>query len=366
MVDERERVPVRTIAAIIAMVLLTGFAVVLLMRLHRALTWIVIAAFLAVIANAAVRGVERRLHLGRGPATALVFVLGTVAVAALAALFIRPLARQAGEFADQLPHYVEQARSGHGPIGELIVRFKLDKKIAENQQQLQESLTGLGKPALTVLQGIASTLVGALVVLILAIFMTLEGPTLIRRTLALVPERHRRRVATVTEDCGRAVTGYITGQLLIAVLCGVSTYIILLVLDVPFRGTVALFVALTDLIPLVGATIGAVVAVIVALLASTTDGIVVAVWFIIYQQAENHLLQPVVQSRTVKLDPLAVLVAVIVGVELAGILGALLAIPVAGMISVVVRDVWGRRRGRDAGLSAERLAGPDASAQPPP
>lgn len=355
MSEQRERVPVRTIATTIAMVLLTALGVYLLIRLHRAVTWLVVAAFLAVLANAVVSVVERRLHLGRGLATGLVFVLGTLLVVALAALFVRPLAREVNQFAQELPRYVDQARNGRGPVGGLIDRFHLDQRIAENQAKLQQALTGFGKPALAVAQGIASTVIGALVVLVLTIFMTIEGPALVRGALGVLPAGRRERVAKVAGDCGHAVTGYMTGQLFIATICGIATYLVLLVLGVPFRGTVALFVALTDLIPLVGATIGAVVAVAVALLSSVTDGIVVAGWFLIYQQLENHLLQPVVQSRTVKLNPLTVLVSVIVGVELVGILGALLAIPVAGMISVIVRDVWDHRRARP---KAEPTVGP--------
>lgn len=346
MLEQRERVPVRTIAVTIGMVLVAYGAVQLLSHLTRVLTWLVIAAFLAVLANAVVAIVERRLGLRRGLATALVFLVGTLAVTALAVLFVRPLAREVGQFAEDLPRYVEQARSGSGPVGNLIERFNLDEQVQKNSAKIQESLTGLGAPALSVLQGIANTAIGALVVLVLTIFMTLEGPTLVRSALAVLPEQHRHRITKVGGDCGRAVTGYMSGQVLIAVICGVTTYLVLWVLGVPFRGTVALFVAIVDLIPLVGATIGAVVAVAVALLSSTADGIVVAIWFLVYQQMENHVLQPLVQSRTVQLSAITVLVSVILGVELAGILGALLAIPVAGMLSVITRDLWDHRRGR--------------------
>ncbi len=343
MSEQRERVPVRAIATAIAMVLATALGVYLLVRLHRAVTWLLVAAFLTVLADAVVGVVERRLKLGRGVATGLVFVFGTLLVVGLATLFLRPLAREINQFATDLPRYVDQARTGRGPVGELITRFHLDQWVSDNQAKVQQALAGFGKPALAVAQGIASTVIGALVVLVLTIFMTLESPALLAGALSTLPAARRDRVAKVAGDCGRAVTGYMTGQLLIATICGVATYLVLLVLGVPFRGTVALFVALTDLIPLVGATIGAVVAVAVALLSSMTDGIVVAGWFLVYQQLENHLLQPVVQSRTVKLNPLTVLVSVIVGVELVGILGALLAIPVAGMISVIVRDLWDHR-----------------------
>ena len=141
------------------------------------------------------------------------------------------------------------------------------------------------------------------------------------------------------------MTGYISGNLLISAICGVLTYAVLKVSGVGFAGLIALFVALADLIPLVGATLGAVVACIAAFLHSIPAGIAAVVFFVLYQQLENHLLQPMIFARTVKLNPLAVLIAVLLATELAGILGALLAIPVAGIIQVVLRDVWDHRRG---------------------
>jgi predicted PurR-regulated permease PerM len=152
-----------------------------------------------------------------------------------------------------------------------------------------------------------------------------------------------RRVAA---DCAKSVTGYISGNLVISVICGGLTFVVLLILGIPFAGLIALFVGLADLVPLVGATLGGAVAVLAGFLHSTTAGIVVLVFFVVYQQSENHLLQPLIFARTVKLNPLAVIVAILLGVELLGVLGALLAIPVAGMIQVILRDVWDHRRGR--------------------
>jgi predicted PurR-regulated permease PerM len=122
--------------------------------------------------------------------------------------------------------------------------------------------------------------------------------------------------------------------------------VVLAVMDVPYAGLIALFVGLADLIPLVGATLGAVIATAAAFVGSTTAGIVVLVFFVLYQQLENHLLQPLIFARTVKLNPLTVLVAILIAVELAGILGALLAIPVAGILQILARDIWDTRRGR--------------------
>ena len=165
----------------------------------------------------------------------------------------------------------------------------------------------------------------------------------------------------VGQDCARTVTGYIAGNLIVSVICGVLTFAVLMVLGVPRAGLVALFVGFADLIPLVGATLGAVVAVLAALVESTTAGIVVAVFFVLYQQLENHLLQPIIFARTVQLNPLTVIVAILIAVELAGLLGALLAIPLAAMIQVIARDVWAHRR-----AETEAAATPDPERPPLP
>jgi predicted PurR-regulated permease PerM len=170
----------------------------------------------------------------------------------------------------------------------------------------------------------------------------------------------------VAHDCARTITGYITGNLLISVICGLATYVVLLVCHVPYAGLIALFVAIADLIPLVGATMGAVVATVAGFIHSVPVGIAVVVFFVIYQQLENHLLQPLILSRTVKVNPLTVLIAILIGVELTGILGALLAIPVAGVIQIVIRDIWDNRRGQ---LKEEPTVGEDrtpVSAAPDP
>jgi predicted PurR-regulated permease PerM len=165
----------------------------------------------------------------------------------------------------------------------------------------------------------------------------------VESTLNLFDPERRERIRAVGTDCAKSITGYLSGNLLISVICGVLTYIVLKATGVQFAGLIALFVAVADLIPLVGATLGALIA---AAIHSIPALIVVAIFFLVYQQLENHLLQPVILSRTVKLNPLTVLISILVAVELAGVLGAFLAIPFAGMAQVIIRDLWDHRRGR--------------------
>jgi predicted PurR-regulated permease PerM len=181
--------------------------------------------------------------------------------------------------------------------------------------------------------------------------MLLEGPAWIERLFSLVPARSQERWRSVGRDVYRTVGGYVTGNLLISLIAGVATTIVLLIMRVPYAVALGLVVALLDLIPLAGATIAAIIVALVAFIHSIPAGIVVVVFFVLYQQLENHVLQPVVYGRTVQLSPLAVLIAVLIGAELAGVLGALGAIPVAGTIQVLLRD-WQRER-RERALAAE-------------
>ena len=167
-------------------------------------------------------------------------------------------------------------------------------------------------------------------IVFLTFFMLLEGGAWAERGYSFFPEHARPRVRRVCHDIYRTVGGYVTGNLLISVIAGVSASIVLLIMGVPYAVALGLVVAIFDLIPLAGATIAGIVVVGVAFLHSIQAGVVTAIFIIVYQQLENHFLQPVIYGRTVQLSPLTVLVAVLFGAELSGVIGALAAIPVAG------------------------------------
>jgi predicted PurR-regulated permease PerM len=365
-------VPVRTILTVIGLVLATYLALQLVVQTRRVLMWTVIALFFAVALHPAVDMVERRLSRGhRAVATLLVFLTAVVVIGALVALFVIPLAQEGTRLASRLPGIIENARAGRGPIGDLLERTHALEYVQQHRSDIRSFAARLDTPVLAFVRGAATTVVGVGTILVLTSLMVLEGPKAVDSTLALVDKAHAARVRRVGTACARAVTGYLTGNLLISVICGVLTFAVLLVTGVPFAGLIALFVAVADLIPLVGATLGAVVAAIAAFIHSVPAGIGVVVFSIVYQQVENHLLQPVIMARTVKLSPLTVLLAILIGVELAGILGALLAIPVAGMIQVILRDIWAQHRGRplplpvhDDGIPPAHPATP--ATEPPP
>jgi predicted PurR-regulated permease PerM len=332
---------------IIGLVLATVLLLLLIRATSQVLTWIAVAIFFAVALHPAVSWLQRHGAFGRRwLATLLVFLLAFLFIGGLVTLFVVPLVREGTQVVADFPKIVEDARAGRGPVGGLIERFNLLGYAQTHADQFREYASRLGAPTLAVLRGAATSVAGIVTIFVLAYLMVLEAPKVVDGFLALFDERRAERIRRVGHDCAKTITGYITGNLLISIICGSLTYAVLAILGVPYAGLIALFVGLADLIPLVGATLGAVIATIAGFVESTTAGIVVIVFFVLYQQLENHLLQPLIFSRTVKVNPLTVLIAILIAVELAGILGALLAIPVAGIIQIIARDIWDTRRGR--------------------
>ncbi|MDQ3946998.1 MAG: AI-2E family transporter [Actinomycetota bacterium] len=352
MTDERRRweesryVVVRVVLVVLGIGLGVALAVLLTWQLRRIVTLVVVGAFFATLLNPLVDALTRRLRMRRGLATSIVFLLGVGAFSGLGYLVVSPLVDAGQRFADDIPGFVERAERGEGRVGELIKRYKVEEFVRENAPKLRERLNELGGPAVRTVQTVATGAFAVLTILVLTFLILLEAPGVIVAFLAPFSERHRQQLRRIGRDAGRAVSGYMAGNLLISLVAGTVTYVTLRIVGVPFANVLAVWVGFADLIPLVGATLGAIPTVFVAFLHSTGAGVAVLIVYIVYQQIENHVLQPVVMSRTVKLNPLLVLLAVLVGVELAGFVGALLAIPAAGVVQVVVRDLWDERQAR--------------------
>ena len=344
--DERRPVPVRTILVTIGLVLATLVGLYLIVKLARIEALLIVAAFFAVVFTPPVNFVRRHLHLSRGLATALVFLIGVVVLGGLLYTFIRPLVDQGREFSNKFPTYLSDARDGRGPLGDLVERYNLDQRYEQNKQKIADWAKHAGGGAVTVASRFFEGVVSLVTVLVLAVLMVLYGPELLEGGLGILGPPKRERVKAVAADCARAITGYVLGNLLISVIAGALTYVALLAFGVPFRGVLALWVGFADLIPLVGATLGAIPTIAVAFLHSTPAGIGIVIFYIVYQQFENHVLQVQIMSKTVDINQLFVLVSVLVGVELFGLLGALLAIPAAGVLQVIIRDLWDHRAGR--------------------
>jgi predicted PurR-regulated permease PerM len=310
---------------------------------RQVLTWVIVAIFLALALNPAVEAFERR-GLRRGLATALTSLLALGVMVAAGSLFIPTLVNEATGFADELPDYVNDVSEGRGPLGELVERYEIDERVRDAVQGGDaSSVLGLSDTALAITQSVITFIVAVVTIAFMTFFMLLEGPRWMERFYGLLPEGSRETWRGIGSEIYRTVGGYVSGNLLISVIAGVSSTIVLLILDVPYAVALGLLVAILDLIPLAGATLAAIILTAVAFLTSIPAGIIVLAFMIVYQQIENHLLQPLVYSRTVQLSPLAILISVLIGAKIAGILGALAAIPVAGTIQVLLL-AWLRSR----------------------
>ncbi len=343
---ERERLVhfrARTVFIVIGILVGTGVTLKLLWISRHVLAWVFIALFLALALNPAVDALERRLKR-RGLATGIVFIAALAAIAGIGAVFIPTLVDQVNNFANKVPDYLHDLTTGRGRLGFLQTKYHLvDKARKALREGGASKLFGISGTALAVAKGVVTAVLATVTIVFMTFFMLLEGPSWIERFFSLLKPASRTRWRAVGHDIYRTVGGYVTGNLLISLIAGTLTAIVLAIMNVPYAIALGLIVGILDLIPLAGATIAAIIVGAVAFLHSVPAGIVVVVFFIVYQQVENHILQPVVYGRTVQLSPLAVLISVLIGAELAGVLGALAAIPVAGTLQVIFLD-WLRHR----------------------
>ena len=335
----------RTILRILLIVIAVGVALEVIWIARHVLAWVVIALFLALALNPLVAWIERRGKLARGPAIAVTYLIVIAVVAAVGALFIPTLVDNVNKFVSAVPGYVDDLTKGKCRLGFLETKYHFVEKIREQLNNGgAKRLLGLSGAAISVTKGVVNIVIGTITVIFLTFFMLLEGRAWVERVYSLFPEQSQARWRRVGHDIYRTVGGYVTGNIVISLIAGTSATLVLLIMGVPYAVALGLLVAILDLIPLAGATVAGVVVVLVAFLHSVPAGIVVLIFIAAYQQVENHFLQPVIYGRTVQLSPLAVLVSVLVGAELAGVLGALAAIPVAGTIQVIVRDRLATRR----------------------
>jgi len=351
LVDVRTRTVLRVLAVTIAVAIL--LEVVWIAR--HVISWLLISVFLALALDPLVSWIERRGRLKRGPAIGVAYLILALAIVGVGLTFVPKLVDEVNGFVQALPNYVHDLTHGRGRLGFLERKYHVVEKVREQVQKGGATrVLGLSGTALSITKSVLSIVAATVTIVFMTFFMLLEGRSWTERFYNLLPEKSQPRWRRIGHDIYRTVGGYVTGNLLISVIAGVSITIVLLVLGVPFAVALGLLVAILDLIPLAGATIAGIVVVGISFLHSVPAGIIVAVFFIVYQQLENHFLQPVIYGRTVQLTPLVVLVAVLIGAELAGILGALAAIPVAGTIQVILRDILAHRRG----LSVERVGPP--------
>ena len=345
---EMRKVPLRTIIVAIVAVAAFYLAGKLIYRLRDVFLLLIVAGFIALILNPVVAVVEAYVIRRRGFAVTIVAVLMLLAFLGLTVAFGYPMVNAITHLANNLPTYVTNAEQGKGWIGKLVQHYHVQQWVQQNVSKLVTFGQDVSKPALAVGKGALSLLIELLTIFILVLLLLLEGPKLRRGLLSLLSPRQAEEIQAIASEVNRSVIGYMLGNFLTSVACGVVVLVDLVALNVPFPLLWALWVALVDFLPMIGGALAGIPVVIFAAFQSLHAGIITLVVFLIYTQFENHVLNPVIMSKTVRISPLLVLVSVLVAASLGswigglfgGFVAALLAIPAAGAFQVIVREAW--------------------------
>ncbi len=299
---------VQVLVAVSSVLVLIGVAFFLAVGLEPAASWLV------------TRGLRRWM------ATTVVFVVFLAVTGAFVAAAIPPLAQQAGEFIHQIPQYLQQAQDHSSAIGRLNDRFHL-------QQRITDSINGSGSSALTEVVSAGTAIFGAvadfLIVIVLTVYFVIDMPRIRATIYRMVPHTRRPRAILIGDEMFAKVGAYVLGNVLISVITGIATFVWLL----------AIFVAILDLVPIVGSTIAGVVVAAVSLTVSPLVCIATIAFFIVFRFVEDYLLVPRIIGRTMKVPGLITVVAVLIGGALLGIVGALVAIPVAAALQLLTQEV---------------------------
>lgn len=316
-------------------VAVTYGAVRLLGSLSSVLVLIGVAFFLALgLEPAASWFVNRKLP--RWAATTLVFAIFLAMVGAFVAAAVPPLVQQASELIKQAPHYLQQAQDHSSAIGRLNERFHV-------QQRITDTFNGSGGSVVNHVVSAGSAVFGAvadsLVVIVLTVYFLVDMPRIRTNLYRLVPHSRRPRAILIGDEVFAKVGAYVLGNVLISVIAGAATFVWLMAFDVPYPLLLGIFVALLDLVPVVGSTIAGVVVAAVALTVSLPVCIETTVFFVVFRLLEDYLLVPRIIGRAVKVPALITVVAVLIGGALLGIVGALVAIPIAAAVQLLTQEV---------------------------
>jgi predicted PurR-regulated permease PerM len=331
---------IRSIVRTVIVVVCVALILYLLFLLRKPISWLLISIFLAVALSPLVNRAAR--HMKRGLAIAVVYIGLLLIPILLIALIVPPLITEANNFAENVPQYADDVTEfvqENERLRNLNEDYDITGKLEEEAAKLPERLGGAAGTLRDIGFGIVSSLFALLTILVMTAFLLGSGHQWVQSIIASRPPAQRDRLRRSLENMAGAVSGYVAGALTIAVIAGIATYIVLTILGVPFSGPLAVLAGLMSLIPMVGATIAAVLIGVVTLFEDfPTTTIIWAVWAIVYQQLENNLIQPQIQKRTVNVHPFITIVAVLFGGTLLGVMGAIIAIPIAASIQILLRE----------------------------
>jgi predicted PurR-regulated permease PerM len=339
-------IPARTIVRVVTIVVLAAIALYLVYLLRKPIGWVLTATFIAIALSAPVNRLNR--HMRRGFAVAIVYLVLILVPVGLTALVVPPLVTQGTSLAEDLPNYANDVQdyvNKNERLRKLDDKYDITGSLQKQADQLPGKIGDAAKVLSDIGLGLVNSIFALVNILILSIFIVSGGRGWTDAALRLRPEGERERMRRILDSTASAVGGYVQGALAVALIAGVQSFIVMEILGVPFAAPLAVLAGLASLIPLIGATAAAIVIGLVTLFNDfPTDTIIWAVWAVVYQQIENNIIQPQIQRRTVQVQPIIVLVAVLFGSTLLGILGAIVAIPLAASVQIVIREWWAWRQ----------------------
>ncbi len=320
-----------------------------LSRIIEPLIMILISAFLAIGLSPAVSWIANKLRIkSRAAATGLAYIFVVAFLATFFTLVFPPIIKQTIDFVKQVPQSVQDLRDNNQSVNNFIEKYNIESEIDKYTSNFGSKITEYSSSALSTAGKVGATLAKTVMVLVITFMMLVEGPTWIKKYFDSLKKEKRSRQQYLARKMHRVVVGYFNGQVLIAAVGGLFATLGIFIIGhimgvsvnaIALGGIVALFA----LLPLIGTTIGAAIAVLTIAISSIPMAIVMIIYFIIYQQIENATIQPLIQSKNSSITPLTVFIAALLGVGLGGLLGALLAIPAAGCVKVYLDDYFARR-----------------------
>jgi predicted PurR-regulated permease PerM len=336
----------RTVLRIVLIVVGVAFALYLIYLLRKPITWIVIAGFIAVAISGPINRLSK--HMRRGFAVLIAYLCLFAVPVGLAAIIVPPIVNGANDLANKAPEYAAQAQdfvNKNKRLRKIERDYGVITQLEDQAKKLPGKLGGAAGTLKDVGIGIVNSIFAGVTILILSIFMAANGRSWVSRAIAFQPDERVERLERAVDRITSAVGNYVGGALAQATIAGVTAFVVMKILGIPFAGPLAVLVGFADLIPLVGATIAAVLVAIVTLFADfPIDTIIWVIWAIAYQQIENAVIQPQIQRRAVDINPFVVLVSVLFGSTLFGVMGALLAIPIAASLQIAAFEWWEFRR----------------------
>lgn len=338
------RMVVKTLILVVAVVL----GLMAIAKASHPLTLIFVALFLTLALNAPVHWIAQHIpgkrRGSRTVATGVSFLIVLVLMVGFIVAIVPPLVRQTGTFIKNAPELLEQTRDPDTSLGRAVDRYGLQDDIDKLSHQLSERLGDIGSTAVSSFGRLSGNVFSILSVLVLTFMMLIEGPRWLRFFRDVIPDEHHTRADHLARDMYRVVKGYVNGQVVLALLAALLILPVFLIVGVDYPAALVVIVFICGLIPLVGHTIGAIIVSIVALFTSPWAALIVLVYYILYQQIENYIIQPKVQANSTNMSPLLVFASVLIGVSFGGLLGGLVAIPVAGCIRIALLDYLRTKR----------------------